>query len=338
MGVGDITRPSVLAALREYDKLGEDAFLERYGFDKARAFYLQYDGKRYASKAVVGAAHGYLDDRKPLQSSEFSGGESVVARKLRALGFMVPPRRSPDWTRDEVILACDLVMQNGWRQLEDTDERVIELSGLLQLLPIHPHGVRSDTFRNPNGVARKTADIASHRPGYQGRPTNGGEMDRIVLQDFTDQPEHMHAVAEFLRDAARTESFQQMPATPDDEQEDDGSDVAAREGRLLKRWHYSRERDRGLRQRKINTFAKLNGCVFCEVCGFDFESVYGARGSMFAECHHIVPLHASGDTTTSLDELILLCSNCHRMIHRGTPWLTPDELRALIAANMERGE
>ncbi|RDI55999.1 5-methylcytosine-specific restriction protein A [Nocardia mexicana] len=323
-----------MAALREYDRLGEDAFLARYGFDKARVFYLRYDGKRYASKAIVGVAHGYLDGHAPLRSGDFTGGEQTVARKLRDLGFTVPPRRSPDWTRDEVILACEIVADNGWRQIEDTDPRVIELSGLLQLLPIHPHERRSDTFRNPNGVARKTADIASQHPDYRGRPTNGGEMDRHVLQDFLEQPEHMRVIAAFLRNAARDETFQRSEILSTDEPElDVDAETEAKEGRLLMRWHYARERDRGLRNKKIKKFAKDNGHVFCEVCSFDFEKVYGPRGALFAECHHVVPLHASGDTVTMLDDLILLCANCHRMIHRRTPWLTPDQLRALVTAN-----
>ena len=124
MGLGDITRSAVLAAIQEYKDLGQDAFLERYGFEKARAYLLLFDGERFDSKAIAGAAHGYLSGREPLKASDFSGGDSTVARKLRDLGFVVSPRRSPDWTRDEVILACDLVRQNSWRQLEDTDDRV----------------------------------------------------------------------------------------------------------------------------------------------------------------------------------------------------------------------
>ncbi|WP_306362497.1 HNH endonuclease [Nocardia sp. CC227C] len=342
MGLADLTRPAVLAAIREYDKIGQDAFLERYGFDRARAFHLRYEGERYDSKAIAGAAHGYLEGRDPLRASEFSGGESTVAKRLRELGFIVPPRRSPDWVRDEVILACDLVMQNQWRQLEDSDERVIDLSGVLQLLPIHPHELRSDTFRNPNGVARKTADIASQHPNYSGRPTNGGRTDRLVLQDFLDQPEQMHAVAEGLRDAALSGAFKQLPVPQVDDTaiggdgfDDDDSDASAPEGRLLRRWHYARERDRGLRNRKIAEFLRHHPRVICEVCGFDFEAVYGDRGSQFTECHHITPLHASGDTLTKLNDLILLCSNCHRMIHRKSPWLTPDELRALVEAHTQ---
>ncbi|MEU6849010.1 HNH endonuclease [Actinacidiphila alni] len=43
-----------------------------------------------------------------------------------------------------------------------------------------------------------------------------------------------------------------------------------------------------------------------------------------------MPLHAAGEGTTKLSDLALICSNCHRMIHRSAPWPTPTELRALL--------
>lgn len=93
-----------------------------------------------------------------------------------------------------------------------------------------------------------------------------------------------------------------------------------------------RERDPKLRARKIRDVRSKQGHIACEVCGFDFERVYGDRGAGYVECHHAVPLHVSGRTTTHLEDLVLLCANCHRMIHRFTPWLTPAELRAMVEA------
>lgn len=100
--------------------------------------------------------------------------------------------RNPDWTEEEIILACDLVAHNGWRALPDTDPGVIQLSALLRELPIHPPQDRLPTFRNPNGVGRKTADIATAHPDYLGKPTNGSELDKAVLNAFLAQPGHMH--------------------------------------------------------------------------------------------------------------------------------------------------
>jgi hypothetical protein len=50
----------------------------------------------------------------------------------------------------------------------------------------------------------------------------------------------------------------------------------------------------------------------------------------FIECHHLVPLHElRGLRKTRLEDLALVCSNCHRMLHRQRPCLTVNELRRL---------
>lgn len=41
MGLRDITRTGILAAVAEYDKLGQDEFLRKYGFDLACSYPLR---------------------------------------------------------------------------------------------------------------------------------------------------------------------------------------------------------------------------------------------------------------------------------------------------------
>jgi 5-methylcytosine-specific restriction protein A len=89
MAFQDITREAVLAAIAEYDELGQDEFLARYGFDRARAYLLFHDGKEYDSKAIVGVAHRFLPGERALSAREFSGGEATVGHLLRRLGFTV---------------------------------------------------------------------------------------------------------------------------------------------------------------------------------------------------------------------------------------------------------
>jgi 5-methylcytosine-specific restriction protein A len=89
MALGDLTQREVQQAVAEYDRLGRDRFLEKYGFGPARSYLLVVDGKTYDSKAIVGAAHGYLADREPLAPSDFSGGAATVGRLLTSLGFEV---------------------------------------------------------------------------------------------------------------------------------------------------------------------------------------------------------------------------------------------------------
>jgi 5-methylcytosine-specific restriction enzyme A len=47
MGLSDLTPAAVNEALDEFDQLGRDAFLKRYGMGAARGYYLVRDGRRY---------------------------------------------------------------------------------------------------------------------------------------------------------------------------------------------------------------------------------------------------------------------------------------------------
>ena len=89
MSLGEITRDAVLAAIAKYDELGQDEFLARYGFDRARSYLLIHDDKAYDSKAIVGVAHGFLPGERALSAGDFSGGEATVGRLLRHVGFTV---------------------------------------------------------------------------------------------------------------------------------------------------------------------------------------------------------------------------------------------------------
>lgn len=58
------------------------------------------------------------------------------------------------------------------------------------------------------------------------------------------------------------------------------------------------------------------GRLACEVCKFDFEVRYGALGKGFCEVHHKLPLSMlNAETAITIDDMAIVCSNCHRMIH-----------------------
>lgn len=196
----EITREDVLQAIAEYDALGRDKFLTKYKMGMASEYFVDHDGREYDSKAILAAAHGFHPGLEPLRPSDFSGGLSDAIKHLRRLGFNVPVSREPTWSRDELILACDLVRENNWKGLSPADPRVIALSDLLQQLPIHPPEVRGRKFRNPNGVGRKTYDIATHHPDYTGKPTNAGALDVEVLHCFLEREFEMREVARSIRE------------------------------------------------------------------------------------------------------------------------------------------
>jgi 5-methylcytosine-specific restriction enzyme A len=72
----------------------------------------------------------------------------------------------------------------------------------------------------------------------------------------------------------------------------------------------------------------------CKACGFNFKAMYGEHGENYIEVHHLVPISTLPEPSviSAKDDLTVLCSNCHRMIHRkrDAP-LSLSELREVIA-------
>lgn len=106
-------------------------------------------------------------------------------------------------------------------------------------------------------------------------------------------------------------------------------------------WKLTRHRSRelSLRQEKIR-LAKIDGGgrLRCEVsgCEFDFAEKYGELGEGYAHVHHMVPI---GDRSiqgenTRLDDLVVVCANCHAMIHRNGRSRTLSEIEEAIVANV----
>ncbi|WP_232476489.1 MULTISPECIES: HNH endonuclease [unclassified Acidovorax] len=95
--------------------------------------------------------------------------------------------------------------------------------------------------------------------------------------------------------------------------------------------HLRRERNQAIVEAKKAAILNAKGRLCCEVCGFDFFAHYGVLGAGFCEVHHLVPLSAATESVTAtLDALAILCSNCHRIIHRSTPMLSVVELSQLV--------
>lgn len=88
------------------------------------------------------------------------------------------------------------------------------------------------------------------------------------------------------------------------------------EGKKLLRKHLERERSSKL----VRLFKKSLTSFDCKICGFNFERKYGEKGANFIEAHHIKPVASlSGNEPVSIKDLIPVCSNCHRIIHRSNP-------------------
>lgn len=151
-----------------------------------------------------------------------------------------------------------------------------------------------------------------------------------MLDEFRHDPGQMHRVAERLRQAAAADEPRSISGLADDE------DESVMEGRYLLRLHRLWERKPALRAKKMRSVKAAGGSLICESCKFDFEKTYGDRGQGFIECHHVEPLHETGERPRNIQDLALWCSNCHRMIHRKPPWPTPAQLHEIMDEQRSR--
>lgn len=109
-------------------------------------------------------------------------------------------------------------------------------------------------------------------------------------------------------------------------------EFSAPEGEAKVRSHRYRERSRELVRMAKLSFRTQHGRLYCQVCSFDFGKKYGEPD--FIEVHHLIPLRdLKPDHKTKISELAMVCPNCHRMLHRGSPWPTIDELKSKIEKN-----
>jgi predicted HNH restriction endonuclease len=104
------------------------------------------------------------------------------------------------------------------------------------------------------------------------------------------------------------------------------------EGKLKERLHRSRERNSEVIRQAKEREMEREGRLRCACCEFDFQATYGTVGTGFIEAHHTKPvsaLHPDGEKT-KIEDIALVCSNCHRMLHRRRPWLEMHQLSALL--------
>ena len=103
------------------------------------------------------------------------------------------------------------------------------------------------------------------------------------------------------------------------------------EGRKKARIHISKERSQALIKKTKSTFLKIHGRLFCQICAFDFKEKYGKYGDGYIEVHHTIPVEElTEDSKTKVSDMAIVCSNCHRMLHRRRPWLSLQDLEDLV--------
>lgn len=238
--------------------------------------------------------------------------------------------KNPKWHRDEIILALDLYFQADRGSVDSKNPKIIELSRVLNELPIFKHRPDEERFRNPNGVCLKLSNFMALDPNYEGKGMQAySKLDKEVFEEFRHHKEKLKQLSDQIRNISKNDSLNESVSKIEDDEETILDSV--KEGQVLYKFHKYRERDTGIVKEKKKQTLKILGKLECEACQFNFEATYGILGSGFIECHHKIPLFKTDlEKITKLEDLALVCSNCHRMLHKSIDTLAVEDLRKLI--------
>lgn len=128
---------------------------------------------------------------------------------------------------------------------------------------------------------------------------------------YLNSKKHPLAEKETKRQKAAKKPAEAKPTAPPTEPEPEPEAYDKLEGAKHEATVTRYERDRDNRRKCIAHYGYV-----CQVCGMNFEKVYGELGKDFIEVHHLHPVSQGQRTVNPIEDLVPLCSNCHSMIHR----------------------
>ena len=219
--------------------------------------------------------------------------------------------KKTSFTRDEVILALDVLYSSTDDHLSEKSNSIIDLCNLLQRLPIHSTKNRRAIFRNESGVIKQLYLFKnSWRRGE--KHVNVGEMFYTVAMEFENDHEQLHEIADAIRD---NEDYygEEFGASLEN--------ISFQEGALLEHLHRTIE----ARDRKKVSLEKR-----CFICQITPEILYQPCGYLL-ENHLIVnPVNTIGSKNYNDNDYITVCPNCHAALHKFRPWLGKDNCERLL--------
>jgi HNH endonuclease len=293
------TAGSVLERVVEFDKIGQQQFLDKYeeGHEPDR-WLIRIYGQLYPMKALWVASHEPPGDLHVLDYRR-------AFRDFRNVGFIdivavgeedTPPIQRP--TRKSVLLAM-----------------------------AEARGMGSEAFLDEytNGKPPKSKYV---HEGGQYYP-----LKALFAASHSPSARHLHFSYTHAEEDLSALGFNVVTlrgGNKPPELDGDHADEEVWEGRRA-----TRESTFLVRNREIVAKVKARRIpLTCEGCNLNFEEKYGTYGAGFIEAHHLYPLHAREGVSkpTTINDFAMLCANCHRMVHRSRPCLTVVELKAVIDA------
>ena len=220
------------------------------------------------------------------------------------------------WTRDEVILGLDVLIAMQFKGFTPINPRIVELSKLLNQLPIIPVQTRQDNFRNPVGVS---AMLRNFWEGFE-KPDQKfkvGELFYHIYHEYCSDFSQLHKIAQAIRRCAAW--VDELPFGEPSEAQ------GFPEGAIL--GHLHRTLEAHFAEKQV-----VPADAACAVCGLQPAGLYaGLAGADILGCHWLVaPVDLDPALPLKPADFILLCPNCHRALHLSRPWRGRETYRDIL--------
>jgi len=212
---------------------------------------------------------------------------------------------SASFTRDEVILALDILLSSYNGRISADSKEMADLSALLNRLPIHPLEIRREDFRNITGITRQ---INLYRTSCNTgkRDPNVGWAFFDVAFEYEHRYDELHSIAKAIRKNEPLYSIMFGSSV---------EDIGFPEGILLGHLH---------RVLEVRDGAKIPPSETCEICKLNPALCYHSRGELLQQHLMIPPIELDGNKKCPAECFITVCPNCHAELHRFRPWRTKD--------------
>ena len=232
--------------------------------------------------------------------------------------------RNPDWNREELILALDLYFRMDYGQMHGRNPEIIKLSKELKNLNLHRNIPNKESFRSVNSVALKLANLKKSDQNFIGKGMkDGGKLEKEIWNEF-----HRH------RDTLKREAdlIRQLYLNPNKEKESVSAEPKGNyRSEFIFQFHKSRETDPLVNKVKKEMVLTNLKSLKCEVCDFDSVSFYGELGNDLMEIHLDKELkNEPGLESNSMEDFIITCSNCHKVLDKNFGLINANELRGII--------
>lgn len=347
MALSDLTPEAVNKAIEEFDHLKREAFLKKYGYGQARNYVLQANNRSYDSKAIAGAAHGYLPGQSPLSAKEFSGGETTVKKLLEDLGFTVVSSKPVDLPLPGDVLTNEQIGRHFAVGNMGGMRRSTKLN-LLVLISDPFKGLYQDRWENdilyytgmgPTGDQSLTyAQNKTLNESLQtGIPvhllealdpmkyTYAGEVTLVAIPQTEEQVDDEGHVRNVWMFPIRLKPGGAIPVLSDTQARIIEQTQAAKAKRLPTEELKARAKRAKtkpalriaqttsyVRDAAVAEYAKRLAKGHCDLCE-KAAPFHNKQKEAYLECHHIVWLAKGGDDT--VENTVALCPNCHRKMH-----------------------